>query len=330
MIVPSQSVNSNTKKVSTNRLLETAKANALAGIPVVRLFGIRAECDSSGNIYFRCECGKPNCDRPGKHPATRRGHYSATTNIEEIEFEWNRYPNSNVAVVLRGTLRIDIDHWHEFDQLAKVLGPLPTTLTLQTGRGWHCFFRKPEGLTLVSHLAQNVEVLDGDKGYCIIPPSRHRSGREYAWCPSPQTPIVSLPFPWLAHMQRMASAPRQASHGEERGVREGNRVAQPIKHDDEALIRWATGITTDCYGRSALASECRKVRESGMTSNDQSLNNASFKMGLLVGKERLSWNDVTESLIAAGVTTGREYEAVVRVVHKALLDGIQKQRSLGR
>ena len=78
----------------------------------------------------------------GKEPAIRggRGLYDATTDLDQVREYWRRYPDANIG--LRppgGIVVIDIDPRHGGDRsladLHTQYEPLPTTLTVISGRG---------------------------------------------------------------------------------------------------------------------------------------------------------------------------------------------------
>ena len=45
-----------------------------------------------------CSCGKPSCNRVGKHPRTPHGVRDATTDEKAIRQWWNRWPDANVGI----------------------------------------------------------------------------------------------------------------------------------------------------------------------------------------------------------------------------------------
>jgi hypothetical protein len=60
-------------------------------------------------------------------------------------------------------------------------GPLPDTLTIRSGsgRGLHRHFRHP-GFTVKTVANPSIKLdVKGDKGYCVLPPSLHKSGGRY-------------------------------------------------------------------------------------------------------------------------------------------------------
>ncbi len=131
-----------------------------------------------------CSCRNPSCTSPGKHPRTPHGLKDASTSPEQIRSWWRVWPDANVGVVtgvLSGIVVLDIDG-AAGDQGIESEGwnrPTPTALT---GRGRHLFFGHPMGGPVKNSTALRIGVdVRGDGGYVVAPPSRHASGRTYAW-----------------------------------------------------------------------------------------------------------------------------------------------------
>jgi hypothetical protein len=87
-------------------------------------------------------------------------------------------------------------------------GPLPDTLRVLTGgEGWHIYVTTPPGLGVRPTLGPGVDV-KSDGGYVLAPPSRHVSGRGYAWlaeCGPDEIEIAALPASWLAALRRAST-----------------------------------------------------------------------------------------------------------------------------
>jgi hypothetical protein len=99
------------------------------------------------------------------------------------------WPNANVAVATGASTSlvvIDIDPRHEGDQslvrIATDYGPIPTTLTCNSGGGGkHIYFFCPDGSVRTrTALLPGIDVR-AQGSYIIAPPSRHVSGQPYVW-----------------------------------------------------------------------------------------------------------------------------------------------------
>jgi hypothetical protein len=77
----------NRKSGSNNTRLEVALLCASAGLPVVPLHGLRGG---------QCTCGNKDCERPGRHPRTKR----AITDRALIKKDWAKWPKAKIGIVL--------------------------------------------------------------------------------------------------------------------------------------------------------------------------------------------------------------------------------------
>jgi hypothetical protein len=198
-----------------SEILHAAIQYALRGWPVVPLHGV----DSTG----RCDCGAMDREteipgwkkhNPGKEPYEPTGHRAASTDLNQIQIWWTKYPNANVAIQTgwkSGVTVLDVDAAHEgdpefdgfrsLDAMERKHGPLPMTLMAKSGQGRHYYFRYPQGLDLRGRrgMRPSVDVRSADN-LIVAPPSRHTTGEQYTWLTSfEDTPIAVLP-PWLLKM----------------------------------------------------------------------------------------------------------------------------------
>lgn len=178
-----------------------------------------------------CSCGRPDCDRAGKHPRVAWEPYQQRrASPGEIEAWWRQWPNANVGIVTGRisdlvVLDIDSEQGREYARGRH----LPQTPVASTGRGWHYYYRHP-GFE-VRNFAKRVPGIDlrGDGGYVLAPPSLHPSGRHYEWLiPPEQSDLAPMPE-WLLELcQGPAEAPT-AKEGPDwieqawQGVVEGGR-----------------------------------------------------------------------------------------------------------
>jgi hypothetical protein len=179
-----------------------------------------------------CGCGKFKCPNAGKHPLGHlapRGLIDATTDLNLVERWWRAVPDANVAIALDDRhVVLDVDPRHGGDetlaQLEDKHGRLPETWRARTGgdgshiwfagTGFKCGTLAP-GLDIKTH-----------GGYVIAPPSRHISGKRYAWI-SAKTDLAPTPA-WLAAAVHRSPAPTSTSTRDWRslicnGVNEGGR-----------------------------------------------------------------------------------------------------------
>jgi hypothetical protein len=130
-----------------------------------------------------------------KRPRTRHGSQDATADVDTVAEWWRRYPFDNIGVRIRaGLVVVDLDRHGADERLHCRWSPedFPPTLTVETGTGWHLWYRAPSWCNLrsTSELPgwHGVEV----KRHAVtVPPSVHANGRRYEWVR--RVPVVALP-----------------------------------------------------------------------------------------------------------------------------------------
>src|SRR3990167_5749919 len=99
----------------------------------------------------------------------------------EIEFWWDRWPQSNVGIVtgkVSGIVVVDVDS----QDVSVTSGlELPATPTVKTARGWHYYYNHP-GKQIQNAAGKRDHVdIRADGGFVVAPPSVHATGIEYEW-----------------------------------------------------------------------------------------------------------------------------------------------------
>lgn len=165
-----------------DRTLEAALAYAKRGWAVLPVYGVKED--------GACACTGHGPCSPGKHPATGKGVYGATTDVERIRAWGARWRFSNLGIrtgSVSGLMVLDIDKKHggekTLDTLTGVHGPLPPTIECRTGGGGrHVYFRYPSFMVRNSSGKIGLGLdIRGEAGYVVAPPSRHSSGTFYQW-----------------------------------------------------------------------------------------------------------------------------------------------------
>jgi Bifunctional DNA primase/polymerase, N-terminal len=154
------------------------------------------------NGRLRCSCGSDSrgrpCASPAKHPYGKlapNGLLSATTESGVVKHWWGYLaPGANLGVRTERLVVIDVDPRHGGDESLRALeaehGQLPPTWRALTGGGGeHVLFSCPDGVEISNVVAEQMEDpplgrgidIRARGGYIVAPPSRHISGRPYAW-----------------------------------------------------------------------------------------------------------------------------------------------------
>lgn len=157
-----------------------------------------------------CPCPRgQDCISPGKHPAIDSWQTAASTDITVLR-DWFAAGKHNIGVVCgpSGIVVVDVDPRNggneTFAALVEELGPLPETVTANSGGGGtHYIFRRPPG-DLESKLGKGVDLLRDSRQF-LVEPSAHPSGGTYRWrtqhAPD-EIAIATLPEAWLKRVHR--------------------------------------------------------------------------------------------------------------------------------
>lgn len=134
-----------------------------------------------------CTCGREDCPNMGKHPRIKWDEYIRRLPTEEEITSWfgDLYAGSNIGLVTGSVSKICVVDLDRSDGLDVVKGQLklPTnTLTSQTGGGGMHLYYRLNGDTIPSRIGMIDHVdIKSEKGFVVLPPSKHKSGRSYQW-----------------------------------------------------------------------------------------------------------------------------------------------------
>jgi Bifunctional DNA primase/polymerase, N-terminal len=175
-----------------------------------------------------------------KSPLTEHGHLDAATDPELIRQWWMRWPYAMIgAAVPESCIVIDVDprNGGSVEQLEALVGPLPDTLTVWSGRndgGRHLYFRRPAGELTGSRLPRGVDLKV--RGYMIMPPSVHPvTGRPYGW---ERHPVAALPAS-LRELLRPAPRRVYCGNGTPSGAGLLRKVASAEVGNRNRTLHWA-------------------------------------------------------------------------------------------
>jgi hypothetical protein len=185
----------------------------------------------NGRLF--CSCGSDSRGRPcgrnaAKHPYGKlapNGILSATIESGVVKHWWGYLaPHANLGVRTDRLIVLDIDPRHGGDESFRALEREheipPTWRALTGGGGEHVLFACPDGVEIANVVAAAMKDpplgpgidVRARGGYIVAPPSRHISGRSYAWSVDhhPQdVPLIRAPD-WLIEKlttRRIATSP---------------------------------------------------------------------------------------------------------------------------
>ena len=137
-----------------------------------------------------CSCGAM-CGNPGKHPRTKNGLKSATTDTAVITRWWTETPNAPIGIVCgdaQNLLVVDIDPRNggadTWAALVAEHGVVQTVRIRTGGGGEHLYFKAPKTpvKSRGNALGPGVDV-SSNGHYVVAPPSLHASGARYEFAP---------------------------------------------------------------------------------------------------------------------------------------------------
>ena len=146
-----------------------------------------------------CDCRRPDCSSPGKHPRTKNGLLDASTDPDQIQRWWAMWPDANVGIAVpSGVVAVDIDGPEGVEALRARGYSLPETATVETGRGHHYLYRTDERIGPKTAVLPKVD-LRGLGSYLVAPPSLHHSGRRYRWLRELGEGLAAAPA-WISEL----------------------------------------------------------------------------------------------------------------------------------
>ena len=231
---------------------------------------------------FPCD-PEPDKAKGSKRPLTKHGLHDASTDPATIRDWWTRWPDALIGLPTGpqlGAFVVDLDPrdtecetlWRRLeDKLGVSLGD-PIVATTQSG-GWHLYFAWPalevgEKLGNRAGLVTHVDVR-GDGGYVIAPPSVLRNGNGYTWRRRDGQAGLTEPPPELVDCIL-----RRGAFAEETPRPSGQRTDAPERVRKYAL--------------SAMDAEVRRAANAANGERNETLNQAAFALGQLVGAGALS------------------------------------------
>jgi hypothetical protein len=250
-----------------------------------------------------------------KEPATKRGLYDATSNVDTLRRYFKFYPyNIGIRTGIASRIFIlDLDGHAgaiSLGQLEHRHGPLPATLISTTADGCHFWFHTDQPIpSSTGKIGAGVDVR-GDGAYVVAPPSIHPDGPVYRW----RNSLPPVPAPeWLLQLisKRPPSPPLTAI------------LPRPRQPNSSA----------GAYAAAALQREVDDVARAAPGTRNHVLNRASFSLHQLVAGGELDGNEVEQRLFAAAEANGliadpadgpRRVQATIRSGRRA---GLQNPRN---
>ena len=238
----------------------------------------------------------------GKRPLIHDWPNRASTDKHIIRDWWSAWPDAGIGVVtgpVSGVLVLDLDTPEAVQHVAEI--GAPTTPVVKTPRGWHLWYRFPDGFEHSTTRANVLAVPGGDTrgagGFVVAPPSPHAEGI-YSWARSLSDHPLADPPDWLID----ALTPAQTA-----------QCSGPAPE-----VRCA-----DRYALAALQGECAELANTSAGGRNHRLNTAAFKLARFVTSGTLSADDVTASLTDAAIRAGLPQNEIVPTLSSGLRAGME-------
>lgn len=216
-----------------------------------------------------CRRGK-ECPSPGKHPRTRNGVKDASTDPDQIQSWWKRWPNANIGVACGAMSRLivlDVDP-RNGGSVANIIdrhGPLPETLQSQSGGGGTHLLFHAENCRSCACDCEGVDVL-GDGKLFVAPPSLHASGKTYGWKPEngPDDsggPSLAAAPPWLTALcsRDDSRSPKPETPAPAKCAPESTPAVERVRIATAAMLRCRVHADENDGSKRLFVYACRAV-----------------------------------------------------------------------
>lgn len=210
---------------------------AAKGWKICRLWGVRDD--------LTCTCGKPGCQNAGKHPHGGPGWQHRVTSDEGEIWSWledvKEHTRCNFGVRLgptSGIIDVEFDSPEAAEVVRKYGLDLIDTPQYSSGRGVHRIFVHEDWMpdsAVVKVEGLEVRLGGGETaGQSVIPPSWHKTGKQYHWLPGKSPEDVNpARLPDSFREAVMASSRRQGSGliaQSREALRGGNKIGEGGRH----------------------------------------------------------------------------------------------------
>lgn len=254
--------------------------------------------------------------RGDKKPISEWKEYQTAIATPEQCAQWdNQSYNVGIATgAISNFFVLDVDGiegQQTLKELETTYGALPETVTVQSGKGKHYYFRMPEDKRIIRNLSGRSvdgEVLPsldirGDGGYIIAPPSLHPNGQRYCWINAPNDTDIAHAPEWLLEL-----------------------VAKPL--EPKTINPAGNGKTFPAsYLEAALAGELASLRQAMNGTRNDTLNKAAFSMGQLVA-HGLDENRIVSELLHTATAIGLPIDEASNTIASGLQTGMTSPRAM--
>ena len=214
------------------------------------------------------------------------------TDAEYRKWE-SEFSGCNIGLLVgevHGLVVVDMDSQAAYDRILNIGENCDTTL-VKTSRGYHLYFRYPEGKFLRSHLPEFPDTDFKVSGYVVAGGSQHESGAIYDYVTTPEKAgIAAMPETLICLLEHDPV------------------ITEVVQSDDETdLDDRIRSCTSSLRGALVIKHELSELAAAKEYSRNDTLFKVSAKLGKLV-KAEIADRDTLESLLtdismSIGLTT---------------------------
>jgi hypothetical protein len=254
------------------------------------------------------------CAPNAKRPLTEHGLHDASSDLEQVERWWSRWPDANVALRTGEHFDVlDVDAPDGLDTLSSLVGgdhvelpPGPAVLT--PNGGVHLYFA-PTGLGNRARFRPGLD-WRGAGGYVLAPPSIGPNGIGWRWWPGANCPDVDAsrspiePVPgWLLEL-----------------------LTKPAPPSSSATPPPTSAPNRSAYAQAALRAETDQVRHAPVGARNDTLCRAAFALGQLCAAGQLDPGETAGLLLGAALAVGLPEAEARRTIGSGLQAGAAHPR----
>ena len=271
---------------------------------------------AEGYSIFPCHSGGEQAKKPMPFIKWRE---VSTTDAGKIRQWWARWPEAAIGMDLAkcGFIVIDCDRHGENDGVEE-FGNLSvfhthdidsSPLVATPKEGTHIYFKQPEGCQYGNskgNLPKGVDVR-GAGGYVIAPGTVMADGKVYELfgCLEKTPPLPE----WLAEIIR--------NHTPEKTLE--IKPVQKSLYGDERI---------DAYCEAAISAEISRVESAPKGARNNTLNEAAFALGQLVGAEWKTEAEISALLLNAALSSGLSQSEAIKTINSGIKAGEKEPRKM--
>ncbi|MEX1258410.1 MAG: bifunctional DNA primase/polymerase [Gemmatimonadota bacterium] len=233
----------------------------------------------------------------GKEPLTPNGFLDATMDPATIAEWWSRWPAANIGFPpgRAGLIVLDVDSPEGGEELRRLGVLAEPTMIVKTARGSHFYFQHPGG-TIGNRKLRGLVDVRADRGFVLLPPSFHPSGKRYQALGKIEE-IRPLPPAVAALLRRPDPAPRTTP------------PTTPAVDAGTPRRR--------AYVIAAIESECLELANSPEGDRNNALNRAAWSLSRFVATGEADAGKLVDLLTFAARNTGLEDDEIGKTIESA-------------